>query len=157
MSDDAGVGQELRGVIETLRRRDQQYRLLAEQAADGVLLVGADGRIGDASPGASVLLARPRAQLVKLPLAELVEADKAVDNVNALLGRCASGSGSRAPTACAARRARRSTWRSAPGAWPTAACSWRCATSPRGGAPPTRCARARTATSGSRPPPRTRS
>ena len=86
MSDDAGVGQELRGVIETLRRRDQQYRLLAEQAADGVLLVGADGRIGDASPGASVLLARPRAQLVKLPLAEIVEADKAVDNVTALLG-----------------------------------------------------------------------
>jgi len=86
VSDDAGVGQELRGVIETLRRRDQQYRLLAEQAADGVLLVGADGRIGDASPGASVLLARPRAQLVKLPLAEIVEADKAVDNVTALLG-----------------------------------------------------------------------
>ena len=86
MSDDAGVGQELRGVIETLRRRDQQYRLLAEQAADGVLLVGADGRISDASPGASVLLARPRAQLVKLPLAEIVEADKAVDNVTALLG-----------------------------------------------------------------------
>jgi diguanylate cyclase (GGDEF)-like protein/PAS domain S-box-containing protein len=86
VSDEAGVGQELRGVIETLRRRDQQYRLLAEQAADGVLLVGADGRIGDASPGASVLLARPRAQLVKLPLAEIVEADKAVDNVTALLG-----------------------------------------------------------------------
>jgi len=86
VSDDAGVGQELRGVIETLRRRDQQYRLLAEQAADGVLLVGADGRISDASPGASVLLARPRAQLVKLPLAEIVEADKAVDNVTALLG-----------------------------------------------------------------------
>ena len=85
MSDDAGVGQELRGVIETLRRRDQQYRLLAEQAADGVLLVGADGRIADASPGAAVLLARPRAQLVKLPLAELVETDKAVDNVSALL------------------------------------------------------------------------
>ncbi|HKZ30902.1 MAG TPA: EAL domain-containing protein [Vicinamibacteria bacterium] len=85
MGDDAGVGQELRGVIETLRRRDQQYRLLAEQAADGVLLVGADGRIADASPGASVLLARPRGQLVKLPLADLVEADKAVDNVSALL------------------------------------------------------------------------
>jgi diguanylate cyclase (GGDEF)-like protein/PAS domain S-box-containing protein len=85
VSDDAGVGQELRGVIETLRRRDQQYRLLAEQAADGVLLVGKDGRIGDASPGASVLLARPRAQLMKLPLAELVETDKAVDTVDALL------------------------------------------------------------------------
>ena len=86
MSDDASVGQELRGVIETLRRRDQQYRLLAEQAADGVLLVGADGLIGDASAGAVVLLGRPRAQLLKLPLAEIVEADKAVDNVTALLG-----------------------------------------------------------------------
>ncbi len=85
MSEDAGVGQELRAVIDTLRRRDQQYRLLAEQAADGVLLVNADGRIGDASPGASVLLAQPRAQLVKLPLEELVEADKAVDNAQALL------------------------------------------------------------------------
>jgi diguanylate cyclase (GGDEF)-like protein/PAS domain S-box-containing protein len=85
LSENAGVGQELRAVIDTLRRRDQQYRLLAEQAADGVLLVNADGCIGDASPGASVLLARPRAQLVKLPLAELVEADKAVDNVGALL------------------------------------------------------------------------
>jgi diguanylate cyclase (GGDEF)-like protein/PAS domain S-box-containing protein len=85
LSEEAGVGQELRAVIDTLRRRDQQYRLLAEQAADGVLLVNADGSIGDASPGASVLLARPRAQLVKLPLAELVEADKAVDNVGALL------------------------------------------------------------------------
>ena len=86
MSEELGVGQELRGVIETLRRRDQQYRLLAEQAADGVVLVGADGRISDASPGASVLLARPRGQLVKLPLEDLVEADKAVDNVSALLG-----------------------------------------------------------------------
>ena len=85
MSEDTGVAQELRSVIETLRRRDQQYRLLAEQAADGVLLVGADGRIGDASPGASVLLGRPRAGLVKLEFTELVEADKAVDNANALL------------------------------------------------------------------------
>ena len=85
MSDDAGVAQELRTVIDTLRRRDHQYRLLAEQAADGVLLVGSDGRVGDASPGASVLLGRPRAQVIKLELAELIEPDKAVDNVNALL------------------------------------------------------------------------
>ena len=60
MSDDGAVAQEIRAVVETLRRRDQQYRLLAEQAADGVLLVGADGRVADASPGASVLVARPR-------------------------------------------------------------------------------------------------
>ena len=52
-------------MLDTLRRRDQQYRLLAEQAADGVLLVGSDGRLADASPGAAVLLARPRAQLLR--------------------------------------------------------------------------------------------
>jgi diguanylate cyclase (GGDEF)-like protein/PAS domain S-box-containing protein len=71
--------------MDTLRQRDQQYRLLAEQAADGVLLVATDGRIADASPGAAALLGRPRAALVKLPLAEIVEADKAVDNAAALL------------------------------------------------------------------------
>jgi hypothetical protein len=37
--------------MDTLRQRDQQYRLLAEQAADGVLPVAGDGRIADASPG----------------------------------------------------------------------------------------------------------
>jgi diguanylate cyclase (GGDEF)-like protein/PAS domain S-box-containing protein len=86
LSDESPAAHELRSVIETLRRRDQQYRLLAEQAADGVLLVGADGRVGDASPGAAVLLGRPRTQLLKQPLAELVEPDKAVDNVEGLTG-----------------------------------------------------------------------
>jgi diguanylate cyclase (GGDEF)-like protein/PAS domain S-box-containing protein len=84
-SDEPSITQELRTVIDTLRRRDQQYRLLAEQAADGVLLVGADARIADASPGAAVLLARPRAQLLRQPFVELVEIDKAVDTANALL------------------------------------------------------------------------
>ena len=58
--------------MDTLRQRDQQYRLLAEQAADGVLLVAADGPIADASPARPVL-ARPRAALVKLSLSEMVE------------------------------------------------------------------------------------
>jgi len=71
--------------MDTLRQRDQQYHLLAEQAADGVLLVAADGRVADASPGAAVLLARPRAALLKLSLGDLVEAEKAVDNVASLL------------------------------------------------------------------------
>jgi PAS domain-containing protein len=85
LSDEPSLTQELRAVVDTLRRRDQQYRLLAEQAADGVLLVGADGRIADASPGAAVLLSRPRAQLLRLPLADLIEPDKAVDNAAGLL------------------------------------------------------------------------
>ena len=57
MSDEPGITQELRAVVDTLRQRDQQYRLLAEQAADGVLLVGSNGRLADASPGAAVLWA----------------------------------------------------------------------------------------------------
>jgi len=76
---------ELRLALDTLRQRDQQYRLLAEQAADGVLLLARDGRIADASPGASALLGRPRAALLKLSLAEIAAADKAVDTVPALL------------------------------------------------------------------------
>lgn len=85
MSEGTRLPNELRAVMDTLRQRDQQYRLLAEQAADGVLLVAADGRIADASPGAAALLARPRPALLKLSLADLVEADKAVDNAAHLL------------------------------------------------------------------------
>ena len=85
MSEETRLPNELRAVMDTLRQRDQQYRLLAEQAADGVLLVAADGRVADASPGAAVLLGRPRAALLKLSLGDLVEADKAVDNVAGLL------------------------------------------------------------------------
>ena len=62
---------ELRAVIDTLRQRDQQYRLLAEQAADGVLLVGRrrpgrgrePGRGGAARPAA-------RGRSCKLSLAD---------------------------------------------------------------------------------------
>ncbi len=85
MSEGTRLPNELRAVMDTLRQRDQQYRLLAEQAADGVLLVAADGRIADASPGAAALLGRPRAALLKLSLADLVETDKAVDNTAGLL------------------------------------------------------------------------
>ena len=85
MSEDPRLVSELRTVMETLRQRDQQYRLLAEQAADGVLLVAADGRVADASPGAAVLLGRPRAALLKLSLGDLVEPDKAVDDAASLL------------------------------------------------------------------------
>ncbi len=89
MSEGTRLPNELRAVMDTLRQRDQQYRLLAEQAADGVLLVAADGRIADASPGAAALLARPRAALLKVSLPDLVEPDKAVDNVPGLLGLAA--------------------------------------------------------------------
>jgi diguanylate cyclase (GGDEF)-like protein/PAS domain S-box-containing protein len=85
LSEETRLPNELRAVMDTLRQRDQQYRLLAEQAADGVLLVAADGTIADASPGAAALLGRPRAALLKLSLSDLFEPDKAVDNVAGLL------------------------------------------------------------------------
>jgi diguanylate cyclase (GGDEF)-like protein/PAS domain S-box-containing protein len=85
MSEDPRLANELRAVMDVLRQRDQQYRLLAEQAADGVLILAADGRIADASPGAAALLGRPRAALLKLELGDIVEADKAVDDVAHLL------------------------------------------------------------------------
>ncbi len=85
MSDETRLPGELRAVMETLRQRDQQYRLLAEQAADGVLIVTGEGRLADASPGAAVLVGRPRAELLKLALADLIEPDKAVDNLPSLL------------------------------------------------------------------------
>ena len=53
MSEETRLPGELRSVMETLRQRDQQYRLLAEQAADGVLIVSGEGRVADASPGAA--------------------------------------------------------------------------------------------------------
>jgi len=86
LAEESRLETELRTAADALRRRSQQYRLLAEQAADGVLLVASDGRIADANPGACALLGRDRAALARLALADLVAADKAVDNVTALLG-----------------------------------------------------------------------
>lgn len=71
-SDQPRVSSELKGALETLRQRDQQYRALAEQPADGVLVVARDGHLADASPGAAALLGRPRSTLLKLTLADLV-------------------------------------------------------------------------------------
>jgi diguanylate cyclase (GGDEF)-like protein/PAS domain S-box-containing protein len=85
LSEETRLPVELRSVMETLRQRDQQYRLLAEQAADGVLIVTGEGRVADASPGAAALLGRPRAELLKLSLGDLVGDDEAVDNVAAVL------------------------------------------------------------------------
>jgi diguanylate cyclase (GGDEF)-like protein/PAS domain S-box-containing protein len=72
LSDQPTPSPELRGAMEALRQRDQQYRALAEQPADGVVVVGRDGRLADASPGAAALLGRPRSTLLKLTLADLV-------------------------------------------------------------------------------------
>jgi diguanylate cyclase (GGDEF)-like protein/PAS domain S-box-containing protein len=85
LSEEPRLPADLRSAIEALRQRDQQYRLLAEQAADGVLLVGSDGSIGDASPGAAALLGRPRASLLKLSLLDVTGRDGLAQDPKALL------------------------------------------------------------------------
>ena len=64
MSEDPRLANELRAAMDVLRQRDQQYRLLAEQAADGVLILAADGRSPTRARGAAH--PRPRAALLKL-------------------------------------------------------------------------------------------
>ncbi len=71
-------GADLKAAVEALRRRTQQYRLLAEQAADGVLLVAPDGRIADANASACVLFGQPRAEILRKRVRDLFadEADR---------------------------------------------------------------------------------
>jgi diguanylate cyclase (GGDEF)-like protein/PAS domain S-box-containing protein len=71
-------GADLKAAVEALRRRTQQYRLLAEQAADGVLLVAPDGRIADANASACALFAWPRAEILRKRVRDLLadEADR---------------------------------------------------------------------------------
>src|SRR5262249_3022797 len=71
-------GADLKAAVEALRRRTQQYRLLAEQAADGVLLVTPDGRIAAATASACALFAWPRAEVLRRRVRDLFadEADR---------------------------------------------------------------------------------
>ena len=77
--EDAGLPRELEPLVAALHEADERYRALAAQASDGVLFVSADGRIADASPGASALLGRPRAALLALSLSDVVEPEGASD------------------------------------------------------------------------------
>jgi diguanylate cyclase (GGDEF)-like protein/PAS domain S-box-containing protein len=77
VSEPSRPGADLKAAVEALRHRTQQYRLLAEQTADGVLLATQDGRITDASPNSCRLLAYPRAELLKKRVGNLfVEEDE---------------------------------------------------------------------------------
>ena len=71
-------GADLKAAVEALRRRTQQYRLLAEQAADGVLLAAPDGRIADANASACALFGQPRAEILRKRVRDLFadEADR---------------------------------------------------------------------------------
>jgi diguanylate cyclase (GGDEF)-like protein/PAS domain S-box-containing protein len=77
---------ELRNLAEALRQRNQQYRMLAEQASDGVLLADPRGRIVGVSPQACTLLRYTRADLFRAGLVDLVEGDTTSGDLALLLG-----------------------------------------------------------------------
>ena len=72
MPEDPRFGVELKAAVEALRRRTEAYRLLAEQAADGVLVLSPQGRILDANPPAASLFGFARGDLLKLRLQDLM-------------------------------------------------------------------------------------
>jgi diguanylate cyclase (GGDEF)-like protein/PAS domain S-box-containing protein len=71
-----GFEVDLKAAIEALRRRTQQYHLLAEQAADGVLLVTPGGRLLNVNAAASQILGYPRDQILKMRFSDLLAADQ---------------------------------------------------------------------------------
>jgi diguanylate cyclase (GGDEF)-like protein/PAS domain S-box-containing protein len=85
MAEDADVSAELRAVLEALHKGDPQYRRLAEQASDAMLLATREGFLVAVSPKAAELLGRPRAVLLSLSLMDLVEGDTTSGDLAALL------------------------------------------------------------------------
>jgi len=115
VADEGDLTIELRSLADALRQRNQQYRLLAEQASDGVVLADARGRIVGVSPQASSLLRYSRANLFRAGLVDLVEGDTTSGDLAILLGlgpgqrlarpfRLKLGDGSRADFELSVRR-----------------------------------------------------
>jgi PAS domain S-box-containing protein len=54
------------------QRREDEYRLLIEQAADGVVILGPDGQLQDVNSSACEMLGRPRAELLAAEITSLL-------------------------------------------------------------------------------------
>jgi diguanylate cyclase (GGDEF)-like protein/PAS domain S-box-containing protein len=83
--DDPEFGVELKAAIEALRRRTQQYRLLAEQAADAVLLVTPGGRLLNVNLAACNMLFYSRDQLLRMRFSDLLAADQIGEDAMSVL------------------------------------------------------------------------
>jgi len=82
-------------VAEALRRTQEQYRLLREQASDGVLVVGDDGRILDANSAISLLLGYRRPEILALRMRYLIHADALAEDPGLLDALRAPGGATR--------------------------------------------------------------
>ncbi len=85
MAEERGLEVDLKAAIEALRRRTQQYQLLAEQAADGVLLVTSGGRMLNVNAAAGQILGYVRDQLLRMHFSDLLAAHQRGENPLALL------------------------------------------------------------------------
>ena len=83
--EDKGLEVDLRSAIDALRRRTQQYQLLAEQAADGVLLVTSGGRMLNVNAAAGQILGYVRDDLLRMHFSDLLAADQRGEDPMALL------------------------------------------------------------------------
>ena len=59
-----------------LQASENRYRLLVEQAADGIFLTGADGRYLDVNPAGIAMLGYAREELLAMKLADVLAADE---------------------------------------------------------------------------------
>lgn len=64
----AGLGWAMRRVAAS----ESRYRALFEQAADGIFVVGSDGRIADVNAAGAALAGRPAAGLAGMPLTDVI-------------------------------------------------------------------------------------
>jgi len=83
--EERGFEVDLKAAIEALRRRTQQYRLLADQAADGVLLVTSGGRLLNVNASSAQILGYSRDQLLQMHFSDLLAADQKGEDPLALL------------------------------------------------------------------------
>jgi len=74
LAEDPGFGVDLKAALENLHHRTRQYQLLAEQAADGVLLVTPGGRLLNANAAAGQILGYARDDLLKMRFSDLLAA-----------------------------------------------------------------------------------
>jgi diguanylate cyclase (GGDEF)-like protein/PAS domain S-box-containing protein len=85
LTEDPGFGVDLKAALENLHHRTRQYQLLAEQAADGVLLVTPGGRILNANAAAAQILGYTRDQLLKMRFSDLLAAGQGGHDLLSLL------------------------------------------------------------------------
>ncbi|MGO8796786.1 MAG: PAS domain S-box protein [Candidatus Sulfotelmatobacter sp.] len=78
-------------VEEALRKSEEHFRLLVEQASDGIFLASAEGRYLDVNPAGAEMLGYTRDQIVRLSIGDLVATEE-ISRIAPEVARFADGS-----------------------------------------------------------------